>query len=315
MRRTAATLLAVSLLVLAGCSGGSSDDPTSSPSASTASGEATPTAEDIAALEAVTISGDLGAVPTFDFEQPFTVSAPVARVADPGTGDPITAGQLVTMHVAAVSGEDGSSVGTTYGSTPQAYIVDDTTLPQVMLDALTDAQVGVRILYATPGSATSTGTASPSQIWSLEVTSAQDVPARAEGTAVAPAEGLPTVTLADDGAPSITPVAGDAPTELVVQPLIQGSGAAVSADQTVVVHYTGWLWDGTQFDSSWESGSPMATPLSNLVQGWQQGLAGQTVGSQVLLVVPPALGYGANAQGSIPANSTLVFVVDILAAA
>jgi peptidylprolyl isomerase len=259
----------------------------------------------------VTITGDLGAVPTFDFEQPFTVSAPVARVSDPGTGADIAADQLVTMHVAAVSGEDGSSVGTTYGSTPQAYVVDDTTLPQVMLDALVGAQVGVRILYATPG----TSTDSPSQIWSLEVTSAQDVPARAEGTAVAPAEGLPTITLDEDGAPSITPVTTDAPTELVVQPLIQGAGATVSADQTVVVNYTGWLWDGTQFDSSWESGSPMATPLANLIPGWSQGLAGQTVGSQVLLIIPPDLGYGETAQGSIPANSTLVFVVDILAAA
>jgi peptidylprolyl isomerase len=311
VRRTAATLLAVSLLVLAGCSGGSSDDPTSSPSASTASGETTPSAEDVAALEAVTITGDLGAVPTFDFEQPFTVSAPVARVADPGTGDTIAADQLVTMHVAAVSGEDGSSVGTTYGSTPQAYVVDDSTLPQVMLDTLIGAQVGVRILYATPGSTTN----DPSQIWSLEVTSAQDVPARAEGTAVTPAEGLPTVTLADDGTPSITPLSTDAPTTLVVQPLIQGAGATVSADQTVVVNYTGWLWDGTQFDSSWESGAPMATPLANLITGWQQGLAGQTVGSQVLLIVPPDLGYGANDNGSIPANSTLIFVVDILAAA
>jgi peptidylprolyl isomerase len=59
----------------------------------------------------------------------------------------------------------------------------------------------------------------------------------------------------------------------------------------------------------------MATPLANLITGWQQGLAGQTVGSQVLLIVPPDLGYGANDNGSIPANSTLIFVVDILAAA
>ena len=54
---------------------------------------------------------------------------------------------------------------------------------------------------------------------------------------------------------------------------------------------------------------------AQVIDGWNQGLVGQTVGSQVLLVVPPSLGYGANAQGSIPANSTLVFVVDILAAA
>ncbi len=111
---------------------------------------------------------------------------------------------------------------------------------------------------------------------------------------------------------------GTAPTSLVVQPLIQGTGAKVASGQTVVVNYSVWLWDGTKFDSSWDRGATF--PVQNIgqaqvIDGWNQGLVGQTVGSQVLLVVPPSLGYGATAQGSIPANSTLVFVVDILAAA
>lgn len=308
MRRTAATLLALSLLVLAGCSGGSSDDATSSPSATaSASAEATATAEDIAALEAVTLTGDPGTEPTFDFEQPFTVSAAVARVASEGDGDTIAEGQLVTLNLTAVSGADGTSQGTTYGSTPQAYVANDSNLPQVMLDALVGQQVGARILYAAPSS-------TDTLIWAFEVVSTVDVPERAEGTAVTPAEGLPTVTLADDGEPSIEPLDADAPTELVVQPLIQGAGEAVTADQTIVIHYSGWLWDGTAFDSSWETGSPLATPLSNLIEGWQQGIVGQTVGSQVLLIIPPDLGYGDSDTGTIPGGSTLIFVVDILAA-
>ncbi len=91
----------------------------------------------------------------------------------------------------------------------------------------------------------------------------------------------------------------------------------MQSGQNVTFHYSGWLWDGTPFDSSWEKGAAFTTSLGTgqVIQGWDQGLVGQPVGSQVLLVIPPALGYGDAEQGSIPANSTLVFVVDILSAA
>ena len=120
--------------------------------------------------------------------------------------------------------------------------------------------------------------------------------ATGEKVAGVPAD-LPKVTLAKDGKPSIDMNGYKGSDSLVSQDLIKGKGAVVKDTQSVVAHYTGWLLDGTQFDSS-----------------WKQGLAGHTVGSQVLLVVPPSLGYGNKDQEKIPANSTLVFVVDILAA-
>ena len=104
---------------------------------------------------------------------------------------------------------------------------------------------------------------------------------------------------------------------LVAQTLIKGSGAAVKPSDTVTVQYKGWLLGGDAskpFDSSWSRGGPATFSLSQVVKGWTNGLAGQTVGSQVLLVVPPSEGYGDTAQNGIPANSTLVFVVDILSA-
>lgn len=308
MRRTAATLLAASLLLLAACSDGGSDD-SASPSASpTATAAATASAEDVAALDAVTLTGEAGQEPTFDFEQPFTVSAPVARVVTPGTGTAVAEGDLVTVDIAAVSGEDGSTLGGTYGAEPQQYLATSDNLPPVLLEQLVGQQVGARILFANPAS-------DATSLLAVEVVSTEAVPDRAEGTAVTPLpEGLPTITLAEDGTPSVEPLETDPPTDLVVQPLIQGAGAPVEAGQTLTVQYSGWLWDGTPFDSSWERGSATTFPLSNVIQGWQQGLVGQTVGSQVLLVVPPALGYGDKESGSIPANSTLIFVVDILAA-
>ena len=68
------------------------------------------------------------------------------------------------------------------------------------------------------------------------------------------------------------------------------------------MNYTGWLWDGTQFDSSWDRGEPATFALTGVIAGWTQGLVGQTVGSQVLLVIPPDLGYGDQASETIPAG-------------
>lgn len=128
--------------------------------------------------------------------------------------------------------------------------------------------------------------------------------------------GLPTVTLDDaTGKPSIdVSTYTDHGDQLVAQPLIKGSGDTVQDGQSVTVNYTGWLTDGTQFDSSWDNGSPATFSLNQVVTGFKNGLVGQTVGSQVLLIIPPDQGYGSQAVSSIPANSTLIFVVDILAA-
>jgi len=302
-----------SMLILAGCAGSESgESSTPSPSASEAAApDAQPeaTAEDVAALEAVTVEGAAGSEPTLGFEQPFTVSAAVARVLEEGTGAALEEGQMLSMNFVQVNGEDGSTLGSTYGAAPAQLTLGDPQVFSALTDALTGQAVGVRLLFAAPGQEGST-------IMALEVSDAKTIPTRAEGQAVAPAAGLPTVTLAENGAPSIEPVAGDPPADLVVQPLITGTGPAVASGQSVTFQYSGWLWDGTPFDSSWDAGSPFTTTLGagQVIPGWDQGLVGQTVGSQVLLVIPPALGYGDQETGSIPPNSTLVFVVDILAA-
>jgi peptidylprolyl isomerase len=82
-----------------------------------------------------------------------------------------------------------------------------------------------------------------------------------------------------------------------------------------VVHYSGFLWnEGTQFDSSWENGQPAEFEVAegSLISGFVKALVGQKVGSQVVAIIPPSEGYGDQGNDSIPANSTLVFVVDIL---
>lgn len=126
---------------------------------------------------------------------------------------------------------------------------------------------------------------------------------------------LPTVHGSYANVPTVSFPAVAAPKTLQAKVLSRGSGATVTSHDVVVVNYLGQLWRGKVFDSSFSRHQLFAFIIDDqqVITGWDQGLTGVRVGSRVLLVIPPKLGYGATAQGSIPANSTLTFVVDVVA--
>ena len=110
--------------------------------------------------------------------------------------------------------------------------------------------------------------------------------------------------------PSTTTASG-----LQIEELAVGSGNVATAGQKVSVHYTGWLTNGTKFDSSKDRGEPFIFPLGkgHVIRGWDEGVAGMKVGGKRKLTIPPQLGYGARgAGGVIPPNATLLFEVELL---
>jgi FKBP-type peptidyl-prolyl cis-trans isomerase FkpA len=103
---------------------------------------------------------------------------------------------------------------------------------------------------------------------------------------------------------------------LQIEDLVVGQGQEAKTGRTVDVHYTGWLTNGTKFDSSVDRGRPFSFPLGGgqVIKGWDQGVAGMKVGGKRKLTIPPELGYGGRgAGGVIPPGATLVFEVELLA--
>lgn len=281
-----------------------------------------PAVPDQDVIDLIAVSGPTDEAPDVDIYTPFHATEVSFADVETGEGTPITADdQLVVLDITVFSGETGEPVGsTTYdGALTAVFPVSrwEQTFPSFG-QALDCATEGSRVVVALPPGEVEAETAATMGL--AEDDSAVAVVdirkvylPKADGkNQYNTGQGLPSVVRAPDGRPGIIVPDGAPPTDVVVQTIKKGDGAVVTGDVPVRVHYTGVLWDDhTVFDTTWD-GDPASVTLDSVVPGFAQALEGQTVGSQVMVVIPPDQGYGDTEQGAIPADSTLVFVIDIL---
>ena len=320
MHRTARLLAGCAVLAslaaaLTGCAGG-------------ASGVAgcTPLAQSGQASESVKATGGFASAPAVSFATPIHVTTPEVSEILPGHGAPLAATQEVSTEITLLNATTGAVVlkSDYTGATPAKFVIGTVQITGLRT-ALVCAQVGERLAavlppsQAIPAASRPAGlTATDSVVAVIDVRSAYL--ARANGTDQVMGDGLPAVVLGADGRPGITLPQDIPPTALRVADLKSGSGATIRRGDTAVIHYTGVIWkpgdpaNGTVFDSSWTSGAPVnvVVKAGQTVPGLVTALAGRKVGSQVLAILPPSQAYGSQSTSTIPANATLVFVVDIL---
>jgi peptidylprolyl isomerase len=193
---------------------------------------------------------------------------------------------------------------------------------------LAGQRVGSRVLMVVPpkdgfgsrGNSQANVTGTDTLVFVFDLLATLPQTAHAGGTALPyqAGSGQPGVTMSSHGPAITVPARAKPPAKLVRHVLIRGHGRPIQAGQTVVVQDAGAVWrTGQVFDSSWARGFPESFQLGagQVIPGWDAGLGGLPVGSRVLLVIPPSLGYGkAGDAPDVGAHDTLVFVIDILAA-
>ncbi|MFT4157151.1 MAG: FKBP-type peptidyl-prolyl cis-trans isomerase [Microbacterium sp.] len=299
--------VAVVTLLLAGCSGSAAPDSTASPTTDAAADLCSVAAGPGEASDSVTIDGSFGEISNATFELNQTIDEIQRTVVTEGDGDKIAAGDFVRYALSAFDATTGERLGDA-GYTDDDMLPNAVTADSPLGQIIGCATIGTRLAVALPGSDTS----SPA-LYVVDILGITPISAWGEDQAAV--EGMPEVTLADDGQPSVTLPDGDAPTELKIAVLKEGDGPTVTAGDTTLLQYFGVDWEtGESFDSSWQNGAPISITGNTYVEGFIQALEGQKVGSQILVVIPPALGYGeAGSSDHELAGKTLVFVIDILA--
>ena len=331
MRRRPVLLLAAACLPVVLLSACGKSDAGAPPATTTGTGSATATGTPSATS---TWSGSLPSV-SGGFGQQTTVTIPKGappgdlqvKVLKQGDGATLQKGDLAVVdyvgaiwasgHVFDSSFKHGGPVGFPIG------------VGQVIPGwdhSLVGQKVGSRILMVLPPSE-GYGSAGASQVgitgtdtlvFAVDILGAHAGDESASGKATPPGDdGVPGVTVTP-GKPTITIPPGSPPNKLIVYPVITGDGPKVRKGDTIVVQYVGVVWNGgKQFDATWDRNEPVALTIGagQVIKGWDQGLVGQTVGSRVVLVLPPAYAYGSKGNPpQIQPTDTIVFAVDILAA-
>ena len=313
MRRIAvfSALPLLAAVALAGCGGSSSSS---------------------SATTAVTVSGSFGKAPAVNIPAQKAGAALTVKTLVHGNGQALARSDAFLGNYAIYlwSGTSHKLLQSTFKTGGKPTLFAGTLLPGLE-KALIGQKMGSRVLavippkqgFGTSGDAQAGIKGTDTLVFVVDMIKDFAGNASATGQQVSNGgSGLPTVTAGAAGTPpAIKMPSGKPPANLTTKVLIKGTGATVAPGNTVVVQYVGGIWrNGYVFDSSWKRSQPfgftIAASPSQVIAGWDKGLAGQTVGSRVMLVIPPADGYGktGSPQAHIKGTDTLVFVVDILGA-
>lgn len=308
-------------MVLSAC-GGPSATPSAVPATPSASATATATPTSTVAvsdsLDGIKVSGEWGKSPKVEFKAPFAIDKTRVRVIKPGNGAKAQETGYVTVNYYGVNGRTGKKFDDSYSRKATATFP----LNQVITGfrtGLAGQAAGSRVLIAMPGSDAydSSGGSSDGSIKVGDtLVFVVDIVAvslsQPEGKSVPAVSGQPTVTGGAADKPTVTIGSSSAPTAMSAHSLIEGTGAKVVKGDTVLARYVGYSWKtGKLIDDQFAT--PSAGLLSSTIPGWQKGLLDKTVGSRVLLVLPPEYGYpkGSN-NPPLEAGDTIVYVVDLL---
>ncbi|MGA1784358.1 MAG: FKBP-type peptidyl-prolyl cis-trans isomerase [Pontimonas sp.] len=283
------------------------------------------------AVEALTISDDVSASPTVEFEGPLDVGRTQKLTVVSGGGETVEELDRVQVAYAYFNGATGAEIGHIgYDGESPDVIPADTSFPYLtgVVYTLLCSQVGDRVAAVIPAEEAFGAEGAPEYgleagspvIFVADILGIQPPPEppleKLGGEQAEPPAGFPTVEWAATGQPIVVIPEGDVPTDYAVATVIKGDGAMVYDGANIIVHYHGVNWNtGEVFDSSWDRGEPASFPTSGVIPGFRDGLVGQTVGSRVFITIPPALGYGPSGgtgDGRIGAEDTIFFVVDIL---
>ncbi|HEV2373801.1 MAG TPA: FKBP-type peptidyl-prolyl cis-trans isomerase [Streptosporangiaceae bacterium] len=282
-----------------------------------------------ATSSSVSVSGAFGQAPHVGIPSAKAGTALTVRTVVHGSGPVFQRGDSVLANSAVYiwSGISHRLLLSTYGKEPALF--GGQLLPGLE-KSLTGQKMGSRVLAVVPpkdgygpaGNAQNGVKGTDTLVFVVDLITSFSPKESASGHTVSTGGGgLPTVTSAPGAAPKITVPAGKPPSGLVVKTLVKGTGPAAAKGDMLIVQYEGVLWrTGQPFPggSSWTTGQPFNFKIgvnpSQVITGWDQGLLGQTQGSRVLIVVPPADGYGSSGspQAGIKGTDTLVFAVDIL---
>jgi FKBP-type peptidyl-prolyl cis-trans isomerase len=316
MRRFLA-IIALPLLVCLAMAGCSSSKPASAPS--------TPATAN--ANAAVKVAGTFGTTPVVTIPKAKAANKLVYKTLIQGTGATVTKTDFMATNFVLYFWNGTSSTLKLNTFTSNPAMISGDMMPGLQT-ALIGQKIGSRILavippaegYGTSGNPQIGATGSTTLVFVIDLIKSYADTASATGTQESDGGGsLPTVSAHPGSAPTLNIPSAKPPAQLVTKTLIKGTGPKLVKGQYVVTQYTGYIWRTKKvFDSSWQAGSPFgfvvgASP-EQVISGWDDGLVGQTVGSRVMLVIPPKDAYGSagQSQAGITGTDTLVFVVDII---